>query len=773
MYERQEKVPYTPKATLRINSHKRHNLHFMRSLKILQYNVQTSKDKVMAPLLADPRTHEFDIIAIQEPWKNPHIETTYCPARSPFYLLYPPEGRARSCFLINKKLDITSWEPGLLTPDLCSLQIRTENGSKLWIHNTYSQPPCSYSTTEYNTPISALPELLSEPGEHILLGDLNLHHPWWCGPRNPATHKAADQLIDTLQTHDMQLALPNGSVTWEAHGTASTIDLVFITRALQNRIIKCQVREDLEHGSDHYPIALEFTLNPIYATPTPQRNWKKMDHGEIATQAQSLNLPLLNSVEAIEQYTSYLLTFITNIIEKIPFKKRSKEATPWWNQEVEEAVKLERSARRRWRNSGENTHREEWQEAGKEKRKCIAQAKRKQFREAIAEAAESNNIWKLAKWGRTKAHLPPELPIMPVLTTPTSTAHTIQEKAEALKQRFYPNIKVDLSDIRDTSLFDESFPLNTLEIDHVATKKEVIRVLKRLRLFKAPGRDGIPNGLLKAMGPKLAQVITNLTTACWRLEYYPRKFKEACTIVLQKPGKPSYSDPGAWRPIALLSTIGKVIEALTAQRLSKAAEEYHLLPKTQMGGRKNRSTETALELLTEQIHTLWPSKKHVATLLSIDISGAFDTVNHIRLLEILRKKGLPPWIVRWIRAFLKNRSTTLVIQNQETALFEIDARVPQGSPLFPILFLFYNAALIEISNQPQRSLSSIGFADDINLLIYGPSIQANCRKLERIHKDLLKWAQQHGMKFNLQAGVKIEGMEEIKRPSKDIRILGV
>ena len=131
-----------------------------------------------------------------------------------------------------------------------------------------------------------------------------------------------------------------------------------------------------------------------------------------------------------------------------------------------------------------------------------------------------------------------------------------------------------------------------------------------------------------------------------------------------------------------------------------------------------------------------------------------------------------------------------MIQNQETALFKIDAGVPQGSPLSPILFLFYNAALIEIGNQPQRSLSSIGFADDINLLTYGPSTQANCRKLERIHKDLLKWAQQHGMKFapkkyelihftrrhtkfNLQAGVKIEGMEEIKRPSKDIRILRV
>ena len=102
-----------------------------------------------------------------------------------------------------------------------------------------------------------------------------------------------------------------------------------------------------------------------------------------------------------------------------------------------------------------------------------------------------------------------------------------------------------------------------------------------------------------------------------------------------------YSDPGAWRPIALLSTIGKVIETLIAKRIGKVAEENHLLPDTQMGARVGRSTETALELLTRQIHTIWSSKRHVATLLSVDISGAFDTVNPLRLLDILRKKKLP------------------------------------------------------------------------------------------------------------------------------------
>jgi hypothetical protein len=103
---------------------------------------------------------------------------------------------------------------------------------------------------------------------------------------------------------------------------------------------------------------------------------------------------------------------------------------------------------------------------------------------------------------------------MPAFTTLTSTTYTIQEKAEALKQRFYPNIEVNLSDIRDTSLSNESFPHNIIEIDHVATKEEVIKVLKRLRLFKALERDGIPNRLLKTISLKLVQAIANLITAC-------------------------------------------------------------------------------------------------------------------------------------------------------------------------------------------------------------------------------------------------------------------
>ena len=100
------------------------------------------------------------------------------------------------------------------------------------------------------------------------------------------------------------------------------------------------------------------------------------------------------------------------------------------------------------------------------------------------------------------------------------------------------------------------------------------------------------------MGPKLAEAVAQLANACWALGHFPARFKEARTVVLRKPGKPSYSDLGAWRPIALLNTISKLIESLMAKRLSQAAEEHKLLPDTQMGARQGRSTETALELLT-------------------------------------------------------------------------------------------------------------------------------------------------------------------------------
>lgn len=224
-----------------------------------------------------------------------------------------------------------------------------------------------------------------------------------------------------------------------------------------------------------------------------------------------------------------------------------------------------------------------------------------------------------------------------------------------------------------------------------------------------------------------------------------------------------------------------------AKRLSQAVEEHKLLPNTQMGARPGRSTETALELLTAQVKTIWGSGKFVVLLLSLDISGAFDIVNSTRLLDILRRKGLPGWVVQWIRVFITDRKTTLVIQGTETDVFPVPAGVLQGSPLSPVLFLFYNSELLDLCNRPKEGLSAIGFADDVNMLAYGRSTEGNCRILETGHARCLDWAKRHGMKFapskyelihftrsrqfNLQASVYLGDTEKI--PSPDVRVLSV
>ena len=146
----------------------------------------------------------------------------------------------------------------------------------------------------------------------------------------------------------------------------------------------------------------------------------------------------------------------------------------------------------------------------------------------------------------------------------------------------------------------------------------------------------------------LVPVLSPLFDATLRNGYHPNAWKRATTLVLRKPNKEDYTTPKAYRPIALLNSMGKILELIIARRLSQLAETHNMLPQTQMGARKGRSTDTALRLLTEQIHTIWdlPGPKRVATILSIDISGAYDNVLRPRLIHNLRKRRVPLIIVR-------------------------------------------------------------------------------------------------------------------------------
>ena len=96
-----------------------------------------------------------------------------------------------------------------------------------------------------------------------------------------------------------------------------------------------------------------------------------------------------------------------------------------------------------------------------------------------------------------------------------------------------------------------------------------------------------------------------------------------------------------------------------------------------MGARPGRSTQTALELLTQQVHTVWRSNPNlVASLLSLDISGAFDRVSHERMIHNMKAQAVPHWIVQFTKSFLKDRTTRLSIRGYMAQIIQTNTSIP-------------------------------------------------------------------------------------------------
>ena len=80
----------------------------------------------------------------------------------------------------------------------------------------------------------------------------------------------------------MELATPRGTITWEARGLSSTIDLAFTSQLLTQRLVECTINKELDHSSDHFPISLQFELSIARTQPQPTRAWKKTDFDLVA-----------------------------------------------------------------------------------------------------------------------------------------------------------------------------------------------------------------------------------------------------------------------------------------------------------------------------------------------------------------------------------------------------------------------------------------------------------------------------------------------------------
>ena len=231
-----------------------------------------------------------------------------------------------------------------------------------------------------------------------------------------------------------------------------------------------------------------------------------------------------------------------------------------------------------------------------------------------------------------------------------TTYSTIEGKAKALYRRFYSNVEANISNV-ELGLHQLGVR-EELEIEQQVIADDIQAVLQSIKPNKCPRADEIPNCFLQAIGELLVKAMQSLIIAVIKLSYFLQRFWLIQTIVLQKPRKPNYLDLGAQRPIALLSTIGKLIETLLAYRLDALVEQEGLLLDTQMGNQRNRSIDIALDLLLKQIYIVQYKKDYIALVLLLDIVGAFNIVNYIQLLDNLQAKQVPLQVVQLVQSFL-------------------------------------------------------------------------------------------------------------------------
>lgn len=221
----------------------------------------------------------------------------------------------------------------------------------------------------------------------------------------------------------------------------------------------------------------------------------------------------------------------------------------------------------------------------------------------------------------------------------------------------------------------------------------------------------------------------------------PKIWKHSIILPLHKKG-PS-TEIINYRPISLTCSLCKIMEKIIYENLLNFFEENNILPTDQHGFRKNKSVSTQLiETLDDWTEAI-ESKRYV-DVIYFDISKAFDSVLHSKLLEKLYQVGIRGPILNWIKAFLSDRTFAVKVGKDLSKSFSILSGVPQGSVLGPLLFLFYISDLPTFCKTEQVKLKF--FADDLKAyIIYDHHTDAF--NLQAFINKLSAWCINNGLKL--------------------------
>ena len=309
---------------------------------------------------------------------------------------------------------------------------------------------------------------------------------------------------------------------------------------------------------------------------------------------------------------------------------------------------------------------------------------------------------------------------------------TITNPAEVANEfnKYFVSIGQTLSrNVQSNRSYDEYLVENTncQLIFNPVNEEMVAKIINQLKNKSSYGHDGISNILIKQSQQCLTKSLTLIINQCLRSGCFPYQLKLSKVRPVYKSSDTKMFNN--YRPISLLPSMSKIFEYVIFHQTMAYFNDNKLLCSNQFGFRPKRSTElAALKLINHLISEL--DKNNSPTNIYIDLSKAFDTLDHLILLNKLKYYGVTGAANLLFQNYLSNRQQYVEYNGATSQKLKISTGVPQGSILGPLLFLIYINDLPSVSNVLQMLM----YADDTTLYCNFNSIN----DVNRINEELCK-----------------------------------
>ena len=278
--------------------------------------------------------------------------------------------------------------------------------------------------------------------------------------------------------------------------------------------------------------------------------------------------------------------------------------------------------------------------------------------------------------------------------------------------------------------------------DVIFTEEDVLKAINELGINSAPGPDKIPAKLIKECKEQLAPALVILWRRSLDSGLIPESLLSQTIIPIFK--KENKSLASNYRPISLTSHFIKIFERILRDKLISHLETNNLITPHQHGFRRYRSTLTQLLHHFDIILQILESNKNADTIY-LDLSKAFDKVNHQILLHKLEQMKITGKVLAWIKTFLTNRTQQVVVNGHKSIPAKVESGVPQGTVLGPALFIMYMNNVTEYI----KDIIILLFADDSKITTAISNSSDRIKLLDAL-KSLFDWTTDNSMKFNEQ-----------------------